>query len=64
MCTCEVCQQANYTKVSFTAIPPMAWCGIDHPHCAHLWLQPSGITGYYAQCPGSTGPKPTEGDKR
>jgi hypothetical protein len=36
-------------------VPPRRWCGVEHPHESHIWAQPSGMTGFYVNCPGSTG---------
>ena len=36
-------------------VPPMGWCGVDHPHGPHTYVMPSGLTGFWKQCPGSTG---------
>lgn len=35
-------------------VSPMKWCGVDHPHGPHTWVMASGMTGFYASCPGSS----------
>ena len=44
------------TTSSIYYVPPMTWCGVDHPHGPHTFVVPSGATGACAQCPGSSGP--------
>lgn len=43
------------------SLPPK-WCGVEHPHAMHEWIEPSGQTGFYRYCPGSLKPCGCESD--
>lgn len=44
-----------------TLVLPPKWCGVEHPHAAHEWVEPSGMSGMYRACPGSTSDRHDQG---
>src|SRR6266571_3250531 len=34
---------------------PLRWCGVEHPHIAHGYAEPSTAVGVWLSCPGSAG---------